>query len=107
MCRAARVVGVQSIVRPESDASYLITRYLDAGAGGVMVPHIETPEAARSVVEAVRYRRPDMTIPAKLMGDGARVYFGYPSSTSRASFSCLVKYSDPPTSGCKRFIRRL
>ena len=58
MCRAARVVGVQSVVRPESDAPYLITRYLDAGAGGVMVPHIETPEAARSVVEAVRYARP-------------------------------------------------
>ena len=34
MCRAARVVGVQSVVRPESDAPYLITRYLDAGAGG-------------------------------------------------------------------------
>jgi len=58
MCRAARVVGVQSVVRPESNASHLITRYLDAGAGGVMVPHIETPEAARSVVEAVRYARP-------------------------------------------------
>ena len=58
MCRAARVVGVQSVVRPESDAPYLITRYLDAGAGGVMVPHIDTPEAARSVVEAVRYARP-------------------------------------------------
>src|SRR5271166_1821667 len=55
MCRAARVVGVQSVVRPEADAPHLITRYLDAGAGGVMVPHIETPEAARSVVEAVRY----------------------------------------------------
>jgi 2-keto-3-deoxy-L-rhamnonate aldolase RhmA len=58
MCRAARVVGVQSIVRPEFAASHLITRYLDAGAGGVMVPHIETPEAARDVVEAVRYARP-------------------------------------------------
>src|SRR5579862_6188997 len=58
MCRAARVVGVQSIVRPESDAPYLITRYLDAGAGGIMVPHIETPEAARRVVETVRYARP-------------------------------------------------
>jgi 2-keto-3-deoxy-L-rhamnonate aldolase RhmA len=59
MCRAARVVGVQSIVRPETDAPHLITRYLDAGAGGVMVPHIETPEAARKVVEAVRYARPN------------------------------------------------
>jgi 4-hydroxy-2-oxoheptanedioate aldolase len=58
MCRAARAAGVQSIVRPESGAPYLITRYLDAGAGGVMVPHIETAAAAQQVVETVRYARP-------------------------------------------------
>ena len=32
---------------------------------------------------------------------------GRPSSTSRAAFSCLDKNSDPPTSGCTRFIRRV
>src|SRR5947208_4847170 len=58
MCRAARVAGIQSVVRPESDAPFLITSYLDAGAGGVMVPHIETAAAARRVVAAVRYARP-------------------------------------------------
>jgi 4-hydroxy-2-oxoheptanedioate aldolase len=58
MCRAARAAGVQSIVRPESDAPFLITRYLDAGAGGVMVPHVETAAAARKIVETVRYARP-------------------------------------------------
>jgi len=57
MCRAARSVGVQSIVRPESEAPWQITRYLDAGAGGIMVPHIDTAEAARQVVETVRYAR--------------------------------------------------
>jgi len=58
MCRAARAAGVQSIVRPESDAPYLITRYLDAGAGGVMVPHIDTADAARRIVDTVHYARP-------------------------------------------------
>jgi len=29
------------------------------------------------------------------------------SSASRAAFSSLVKYADPPTSGCTRFMRRL
>jgi 2-keto-3-deoxy-L-rhamnonate aldolase RhmA len=58
MCLAARAAGVQSIVRPESDAPFLVTRYLDAGAGGVMVPHIETAAAAQRVVETVRYARP-------------------------------------------------
>ena len=58
MCRAARAAGVQSIVRPESDAPHLITRYLDAGAGGVMVPHVESAEAASRIVATVRYARP-------------------------------------------------
>lgn len=101
MCRAARVVGVQSIVRPESDAPYLITRYLDAGAGGVMVPHIESPEAARAVVEAVRYARPkdhaDKVVIAMLESvaaierlddivsvDGVDVFFIGPSDLSQS-----------------------
>lgn len=58
MCRAARAANVQSIVRPESNAPHLITRYLDAGAGGVMVPHIETADDARRVVATVKYARP-------------------------------------------------
>jgi 2-keto-3-deoxy-L-rhamnonate aldolase RhmA len=58
MCRAARAAGVQSIVRPERNEPFLITRYLDAGAGGVMVPHVETAEEARRIVETVRYARP-------------------------------------------------
>jgi len=58
MCRAARAAGVQSIVRPECGAPFLITRYLDAGAGGIMVPHVETAAAARQIVETVRYARP-------------------------------------------------
>ena len=58
MCRAARAAGVQSIVRPESDAPFLITRYLDAGAGGIMVPHVETAAMAHQIVETVRYARP-------------------------------------------------
>ena len=59
MCRAARAAGVQSVVRPESDAPFLITRYLDAGAGGVMVPHVDDAATARRVVETVRYARPN------------------------------------------------
>ena len=41
MCRAARAAGVESIVRPETNAPHLIARYLDAGAGGIIVPHVE------------------------------------------------------------------
>src|SRR3954471_862016 len=58
MCRAARAAGVASIVRPEHNAPYIVTRYLDAGADGVMVPHIETADSARKLVATVRYARP-------------------------------------------------
>lgn len=57
MCRAARVAGAAPVVRPEANEPWLITRYLDAGAAGVMVPHIHTAEAARQLVAAVRYAR--------------------------------------------------
>lgn len=57
MCRAARVAGAAPIVRPDANQPWLITRYLDAGAAGVMVPHIDTPEAARELVATVRYAR--------------------------------------------------
>lgn len=57
MCRAARVAGAAPVVRPDANEAWLITRYLAAGAGGVMVPHIHTAEAARELVAAVRYAR--------------------------------------------------
>lgn len=58
MCRAARIAGAEPIVRPDGCVPWLITRYLDAGAGGIMAPHIDTPEAARELVQTVRYARP-------------------------------------------------
>jgi 2-keto-3-deoxy-L-rhamnonate aldolase RhmA len=101
MCRAARAAGVQSIVRPETGAPWLITRYLDAGAGGVMVPHIETAAAARDMVAAVRYARPrdhaDKVViamiesvgaidalPALLEIDGIDVFFIGPNDLSQS-----------------------
>ena len=58
MCRAARVSNITPIIRPEANRDWLITRYLDAGGAGVMVPHIDTAEAARQLVSAVRYAKP-------------------------------------------------
>ena len=57
MCRGARAAGIAAIVRPWSSDAGLISRYLDLGADGVMVAAIDTPEAARALVDAVRYAR--------------------------------------------------
>jgi len=58
MCRAARAAGLQSIVRPEANLDHLLTRYLDAGAGGLIVPHVDDADGARNIVAAVRRARP-------------------------------------------------
>jgi 4-hydroxy-2-oxoheptanedioate aldolase len=51
----ALYTGVAPIVRtPGADAG-LVQRVLDAGAEGIMVPHVDTVEQARAAVSAVRF----------------------------------------------------
>lgn len=53
---AARGANIAGIVRvPSADPSALLS-VLDCGATGVLVPHVDTPEKARAVVAACRYR---------------------------------------------------
>ena len=55
MIRAADLAGVTSIVRIPGNDSSLILRLLDAGAEGIIVPHVEGLEGAKRAVDAVRY----------------------------------------------------
>jgi 2-keto-3-deoxy-L-rhamnonate aldolase RhmA len=101
MCRAARAAGIQSVVRPEANSPHLIARYLDAGAGGIIVPHVETTAAARRIVETVRYARPKdyedkvvvtmiesltaiENLPDMLKVEGVDVYFIGPNDLSHS-----------------------
>lgn len=55
LIRAADLVGVTSLVRvPRNDAS-VILEYLDAGAGGIVVPNINTRAEVDAAVDAMRY----------------------------------------------------
>lgn len=56
MIRAAEVTGVTPIVRIPSNSEVWIKRVLDAGALGVVVPHVSTKEKAEAAVQAARYR---------------------------------------------------
>lgn len=52
---AALDAGIAPIVRvPHMDLK-LATRCLDGGAAGIVVPHVDTPEEARQVIEALRF----------------------------------------------------
>jgi len=53
LLRAADACGVPSIVRVQDIGE--IGRVLDAGADGVIVPHVDTASDARACVRAVRY----------------------------------------------------
>lgn len=55
LCRAAKGVGGTPMARVTSHDPKGILRTLDAGAVGVMVPQVDTPEQAREVALAVRY----------------------------------------------------
>ena len=55
MIRAADLVGVTSMIRIPGNDEHLILRLLDAGAEGIIIPHIDGLEGAKRAVEAVRY----------------------------------------------------
>ena len=55
LIRAADLTGMTSLVRvPRNDAS-VILEYLDAGAGGIIVPNIASQDETTSAVAAMKY----------------------------------------------------
>jgi 2-keto-3-deoxy-L-rhamnonate aldolase RhmA len=55
MIRAADVGGIPCLVRIGVDSIGDIGRFLDAGAAGVLVAHVTSPEVASAAVSAARY----------------------------------------------------
>ena len=51
----AQVHGVPVLVRVGSNEPALVLRALDAGAEGVVAPHVDTPEQARALVDSAHY----------------------------------------------------
>lgn len=75
------------LVRVESNDRVRVTKALDAGAAGVMVPRVETADAARAAVQHVRYP-PGGDRGVAVMHRGSR--FGARSAEEMASFCPLV-----------------
>ncbi|MGL1862836.1 MAG: aldolase/citrate lyase family protein [Pseudodesulfovibrio sp.] len=55
LIRVINLHGVTSLVRLSDNDSVQIKRVMDAGAGGVIVPMVNSPEEAHYVVESVYY----------------------------------------------------
>ncbi|SMY30019.1 unnamed protein product [Zymoseptoria tritici ST99CH_1A5] len=56
LCIAALYAGITLIVRAASKEPYFVSRNLDGGALGVIVPHIKTVQDARDVVAAAKFQ---------------------------------------------------
>jgi 4-hydroxy-2-oxoheptanedioate aldolase len=55
MIRAGELTGVAPIVRPVANKPEFIAPFLDRGAWGVQVPHVNTREEAEAAVAACKY----------------------------------------------------
>ena len=58
MVRACNVAGVTPIVRVPANDRATILGYLETGAMGIIVPHVNTADDARAAVAAIRYLSP-------------------------------------------------
>jgi 2-keto-3-deoxy-L-rhamnonate aldolase RhmA len=55
MCQAALSAGLMPVVRPPGKEHHLISRPLDNGAQGVLIPHVDTAAQALAAVQAVKF----------------------------------------------------
>ena len=55
MMRAAEAAGMSALVRVPANVPHEILRYLDIGAVGIQVPHLETAEETKAAADAMRY----------------------------------------------------
>lgn len=55
LCRAGRTAGVVPLVRVTENESHLITRALDVGAMGIIVPRIHSVLEAQAAITSIKY----------------------------------------------------
>lgn len=55
MCRAGRDIDLPVIVRAPAFEGQWLTRYLDLGAAGLLVPRVETADETAAIVRAIKY----------------------------------------------------
>jgi 4-hydroxy-2-oxoheptanedioate aldolase len=55
LCLAAASAGIVPLVRVPGHEPTIASRMLDGGAGGIVVPHVDTPEEIKPFVERCRF----------------------------------------------------
>ncbi|EGP82646.1 uncharacterized protein MYCGRDRAFT_97525 [Zymoseptoria tritici IPO323] len=85
LCIAALYAGITLIVRAASKEPYFVSRILDGGALGVIVPHIKTVQDARDVVAAAKFQPVIAATDGPLLLSGATKRAGEMASLSARS----------------------
>jgi len=55
MARACDLWGMTSVLRVYSDEPWVITRALDRGVNGIVIPHVNTKEQAEKIVRSAKF----------------------------------------------------
>jgi len=55
LCFVAQLSGLIPIVRPAGKLPHLISKPLDCGAMGLLIPHVDIPEEARDIVRYAKF----------------------------------------------------
>jgi 4-hydroxy-2-oxoheptanedioate aldolase len=55
MIRAGLLAGICPLMRVDRDNPYLVRKALEAGAGGVIVPHVHDQKDAEAIVQAAKF----------------------------------------------------
>jgi 2-keto-3-deoxy-L-rhamnonate aldolase RhmA len=55
LCSAALAHGLVPVVRPPAKEPHLLTRPLEVGAMGLLLPHVDTAQEAQAAVRAVKF----------------------------------------------------
>ncbi len=85
MTRACDLWGMTSITRVSANEPWLITRTLDRGAMGIVVPHVNKREAAEQAMQSAKYA------PLGYRGMfGGRQSFGVPDYFHKANDQTMV-----------------
>ncbi len=93
---AAQATGVTALVRVEVNARLRFGRALDLGAGGIMVPRLETPDEVRTAVDHLRWP-PDGVRGVALLTRGAALgAIGHRDVRSKnATLPLIVQVENP------------
>ena len=55
LLKGASIADIVPLLRIDKDNPYLVRKALEAGAGGVIVPHVNTAAEAQAIVEAAKF----------------------------------------------------